>query len=490
MNQNFFNIINKKYEKIKFNFNKLDTNIKLNKKIFTNSNNQLNTLKKGNILKDIFIKKIFEHFDELIDDKNYIFSIFDIDVNKSYTIQSKYIDNELKYYMSSFGNNNIICDIEKCTIKYDMICQNIISKDMYEKIKDMKYCDRQLFLTNYYLNILIYLYSVLNINGNFFISFFNYCNEIPIELIYILSFMFEKVTIYNGIYIYCSSFLGCDSWVYIKDLEKCIKNNNFSVSPKKDLPLLLKYLENIFKIKNYEYKLLLDKKYDDYIDFKIKNLYDNILELNNKDVLEYFYKKIFNIVKRTIINKKVLRINSAIKEIEGNFIIKNINENNYKKCLEIGFACGISAFYILSIKTTSLISIDPFQSTQWSNYGNKIVKEMGFTKRHKCIEKKSYEVLPKLLEKCKKESDKYDFIFIDGWHTFDYTLIDFFYSNLLLKINGMIIIDDAIHAGVAKCVKYLDTNYLFYKKIESPNTVVCYKKIKEDDRGWNFNNFF
>jgi predicted O-methyltransferase YrrM len=302
--------------------------------------------------------------------------------------------------------------------------------------------------------------------------------------------MFEKITIYNGIYIYCSSFFGRNSWVYIKDLEKSIKNNNFSVSPKKDLSLLLKYLENIFNIKNYEYKLLLDKKYDDYIDFKIKNMYDNILELENKDVLNFFYKKIFNIVKRTIIGKKVLRINSSIKETEGNFIIKNINENNYKKCLEIGFACGISAFYILSIKTTTLVSIDPFQSTQWNNYGKKLLKEVGFNKRHTFIGKKSFEALPKLLEKCKKESDKYDFIFIDGWHTFDYTLIDFFYSNLLLKVNGIIIIDDAIHAGVAKCVKYLDTNYLFYKKMPSPETLACYKKIKDDDRKWNFNIFF
>ena len=41
------------------------------------------------------------------------------------------------------------------------------------------------------------------------------------------------------------------------------------------------------------------------------------------------------------------------------------------------------------------------------------------------------------------ENESLDFIFIDGWHTFDYTLVDFFYSDLLLKIGGIIIIDDA-----------------------------------------------
>jgi predicted O-methyltransferase YrrM len=492
MSEQFFNINFDKNEKIKINFNKKDENIKYNTKIFEESNNIIDKIKKSDLLKNKFVKNIFENFDILIDDINYLFLIFNIDYEKSYSIRAKYIDNQLKYYIKKINedNNENQLNIEKNNIKYNTLIQNMVSKDMYEKIKNMKYCDRQLFLTNYYLTVISYLFNILNNNGNFFISFFNYCNEISIEIIYILSLMFEKVTICNGIYIYCSNFLGNNSLITKENIEKCIKNNNFSITPKKDLSSLLKYLEYTFIQQNHLNKLLLDKKYDEYIDLKINRLYDNILLLKNKDVLEYFYKKIFNIVKRTIIDKKVVKIGSSIKEIEGNFIIKNINENNYKKCLEIGFACGISAFYILSIKTTNLISIDPFQSTQWNNSGKKTIKELGFNKRHKCIEKKSYEALPQLLQKCKKTSDKFDFIFIDGWHTFDYTLVDFFYSNLLLRIDGMIIIDDALHAGVAKCVKYLDTNYLFYKKINSPNTVACYKKIKEDDRPWNFNNFF
>ena len=113
------------------------------------------------------------------------------------------------------------------------------------------------------------------------------------------------------------------------------------------------------------------------------------------------------------------------------------------------------------------------------------VKEFGLDKRSKCIMKKSYEALPELLKK-----EKFDFIFIDGWHTFDYTLIDFFYSNLLLKIGGIILIDDALHRGVGKSVQYFDKNYLFYKRIPSPKTVACYQKIKEDDRSWDFHSNF
>ena len=96
--------------------------------------------------------------------------------------------------------------------------------------------------------------------------------------------------------------------------------------------------------------------------------------------------------------------------------------------------------------------------------------------------------MPELL---KDNESKFDFIFIDGWHTFDYTLVDFFYADKLLIKGGIIAVDDAKHQGVAKCLKYIDTNYNnFYKKIDSHNTIGVYKKIKEDNRDWNFHKFF
>jgi hypothetical protein len=51
-------------------------------------------------------------------------------------------------------------------------------------------------------------------------------------------------------------------------------------------------------------------------------------------------------------------------------------------------------------------------------------------------------------------------------------------------------IDNALDHGVAKCIKYIETNYSFYKKIETPITFVVFKKIKEDTREWNFHKQF
>ena len=137
---------------------------------------------------------------------------------------------------------------------------------------------------------------------------------------------------------------------------------------------------------------------------------------------------------------------------------------------------------------TTLISIDPNQKTEWNSEGLKILKKFDLNKNHKLVEKKSYVALPELLEK--HGDSTFDFIFIDGFHTFDTTLLDFFYSNLLLKVGGIIIIDDALHVGVSKCINYIDTNCNYYKKLESSKTIASYKKIKDDDREWNFHKHF
>ena len=52
---------------------------------------------------------------------------------------------------------------------------------------------------------------------------------------------------------------------------------------------------------------------------------------------------------------------------------------------------------------------------------------------------------------------QFHLIYIDGWHTFDYTLVDFFYADLLLETNGVIVLDDIKHKPVHKCFEYVFT---------------------------------
>ena len=179
-------------------------------------------------------------------------------------------------------------------------------------------------------------------------------------------------------------------------------------------------------------------------------------------------------------------IHSAIKRPEGMYLTKAVGSLDARKCLEVGMAFGTSAFYLTRAMGPEghLYSVDPFQSTQWEGRGVGLLKQLGLSKRHTLLEEKSYVALPKLLT---KHAGTFDLVFIDGWHTFDYTLVDAFYANELLRVGGYLVIDDAQHPGVAKCVRYIETNYGgFYKRLATHRTIAAFCKTAEDTREWNF----
>jgi hypothetical protein len=63
-------------------------------------------------------------------------------------------------------------------------------------------------------------------------------------------------------------------------------------------------------------------------------------------------------------------------------------------------------------------------------------------------------VLPRL----EAEGLRLDLAFIDGWHSFDFTLVDFFYIDRMLRPGGILAIDDSQWPSVRKVCRYLVTN--------------------------------
>lgn len=173
--------------------------------------------------------------------------------------------------------------------------------------------------------------------------------------------------------------------------------------------------------------------------------------IDNKDVLEIIKNQYF-----INSNKEKVTFTSAIDIEEAIFISSIIKENKPKKTIEIGCAEGGSSLTIMSAigafngKHTI---VDPFQSTYWESKGIQMLKKFDFN-NYTLIEKGSEIALPALLEK----GEKYDFAFIDGYHTFDHTLIDAFYLIKMLNVGGFLIIDDVQMPAINKCIRYLN-NY-------------------------------
>lgn len=156
-------------------------------------------------------------------------------------------------------------------------------------------------------------------------------------------------------------------------------------------------------------------------------------------------------------------LGSNIDRKEGDFIFNLIREHNCHKTLEVGCAMGISSLYICAAlegkENANHTIIDPMQTTDWHSLGiNQL--DLASVDYYKLVEEPSEFALPSLVE----SGEKYDFCFIDGWHTFDHTLIDFFYIDRLLEIGGIVAIDDITFPGIKRLMRYI-VNYPNYQFI-------------------------
>jgi len=183
--------------------------------------------------------------------------------------------------------------------------------------------------------------------------------------------------------------------------------------------------------------------------------------------MKSFIQDIYN--KRTVIGKsgKAHALIGEINAEQGDLIAEIIcNHPEIIRTLEVGCAYGLSSLHICMAlcgrKGVSHTIVDPFQNSDWDGAGVLNLKKSGidfFT----LIESKSEFVLPRLLE---NNEGQYDFIFIDGWHTFDHTLLDCFYATRLLRTGGFLMIDDASWPSVKRVVNYLKS-YPCYDEVGS-----------------------
>lgn len=122
--------------------------------------------------------------------------------------------------------------------------------------------------------------------------------------------------------------------------------------------------------------------------------------------------------------------------------------------IEVGLACGISAGVICHAASSRNsdyhhIAIDPFQSRDYKLAGVETAKACGTSIQ--LVEEVSDLALPDLVRKDKGQAD---IVFIDGLHTFDATLNDMMSCLKLLRVGGLMIIDDCRMPPVAKAVAY------------------------------------
>jgi predicted O-methyltransferase YrrM len=149
-------------------------------------------------------------------------------------------------------------------------------------------------------------------------------------------------------------------------------------------------------------------------------------------------------------------LHSAIDPAKGDFLFNIIRGDlGIVKTLEVGCGYGLSSLFICSALQgrhgAAHTIIDPYENGYWDGVGIKNLEDAGL-RFFTLIERKSEFALPTLLE---QGEGQFDFIFIDGWHTFDHTLLDCFYATRLLRVGGYLAIDDVNFPSVRRAVEFL-----------------------------------
>lgn len=135
-----------------------------------------------------------------------------------------------------------------------------------------------------------------------------------------------------------------------------------------------------------------------------------------------------------------------------------IREHRLSRTLEVGMAYGMSALFICQALEDNALgshtAMDPVQDTSWKSIGRLNIERAGLKDRLRFFPGSSHEVLPRLLE----AGESFDFAFVDGLHLFDYTLVEFFYIDRMLRAGSYIAFDDIGLPAVRKAVSFILRN--------------------------------
>jgi predicted O-methyltransferase YrrM len=174
-------------------------------------------------------------------------------------------------------------------------------------------------------------------------------------------------------------------------------------------------------------------------------------------------------------------VHSQIRPQDGEFLQRLIQAQKPKVSLEVGLAYGISALYMCEALAAAgarqHIVIDPLQNgvqpgfeyrhdpaawthlkypveAGWRGIGLLNLKRAGYEGMIDFHGEASHVALPRLAA----AGTKVDFAFIDGWHTFDYVLMDFFFVDMMLREGGVMVLDDCHYPAIHKVVRYILSN--------------------------------
>lgn len=204
-------------------------------------------------------------------------------------------------------------------------------------------------------------------------------------------------------------------------------------------------------------------------------------ETRYEDVLRDFYGNPVKLLRDG--TQREIGFGCSVLPEQGRTLYDLVCQLKPQSSLEVGLAWGGSAIHILCAieanGTGHHMALDPFQSS-WSDIGVLEPERLGLGRYFTCLYERSDVALPRFVN----EGRKFQFIFIDGDHSFDAAFVDFYFGHKVLDIGGVLMFDDAKAPGVSRVVAFVDTNMPNMKRVELPDfgRFAAFRKESEDER--------
>jgi predicted O-methyltransferase YrrM len=185
-------------------------------------------------------------------------------------------------------------------------------------------------------------------------------------------------------------------------------------------------------------------------------------------------EEIFRTGKLTDSEGKITVIDDMISREEAGIIYEMIKKSNAKITLEVGLAHGVSALVFcqalndLNISGHKHYAIDPNQYTQYKGAAVSALKMAGYENFFELLEGPTHLEMPAIIN----SNVKLDCAFIDGWHTFDYTLVDFFLIDKILKPGGYVAFHDVYGRSKQRVINFV----LSHRKYEIARDLMQFPK--------------
>jgi predicted O-methyltransferase YrrM len=156
----------------------------------------------------------------------------------------------------------------------------------------------------------------------------------------------------------------------------------------------------------------------------------------------------------------------AIGREEGLALYRWVRREGARRTLEVGLGFGIAALFICEGLLANgpdgrHVAVDPYQftglperATTFAGAGLDVLADAGVRDLVELHAEESQIVLPRLLA----EGRRFDLAFVDGNHRFEGVFLDLVSAGRLLAEGGVVFVDDAQLAGVAKAIRFCVSN--------------------------------